>query len=63
MTTEEKLSTQRKIWPSVALLTKNTIWTALGLNLGLHSDKVVINCLSDDAALFAWLILGHWKPE
>jgi hypothetical protein len=44
--TWENQSIWRKVCPRVTLSTKNPIHAGLGLNLNLHVDKVVTNCLS-----------------
>ena len=49
----ENRSPWRKSFRSATLYTKNTTWTDLGLNLGLHSQRLAINCLSHGMAFKA----------
>jgi hypothetical protein len=44
--TGENQRTRKRACPSVALLTINPTWTALGMNLAFCSEKLVTNCLS-----------------
>jgi hypothetical protein len=42
-----KLKSSEKICPSAPLPTTNPTWTALGVNLGLHDEKLMMtDCLS-----------------
>jgi hypothetical protein len=45
MVTEENESTRRKTCPSDTLSTTHTTQTALGLNSGFCSEKLVMKCL------------------
>jgi hypothetical protein len=37
--------------------TENTTWTALGMNLGLHGERLATNCLSQKYILIKYIEL------
>jgi hypothetical protein len=54
--TGEDRKTRRKLCPSAALSTTNPTWTDLGMNPGIHCDRLATNCLSHGAASFIHLL-------
>jgi hypothetical protein len=62
--TKENWSTPRKTQPSATLSNTNNAWTGTGLNLSLHSDTPVTNCLRNNASFdltLMCLIKHHTK--
>jgi hypothetical protein len=51
-TDRENRRTLRKICPSATLSTTNPTWNDLGMNPGLHGERLTSNCLSHGTALF-----------
>ena len=49
---EEEWKYLKKSWPSAPLSTTDRIWTGSGSNLGLHSETLVTDHLSNGTAHF-----------